>query len=295
MYKHYSVALRKLVNFNNKTAGLLLGLFIILTGGCVPKVTYPVKSKQTLRLGVGNYYFWNIYSDGQFSGAVVDIWREIAKQNSLEIDFILIENMQHLQKAMEDNSIDVFCSLRKTSERTDYMYFIEPPFRTKLKVLTYVKADSGILIEKYEDMHGKNIALVDAGYDRLNSDTNINKETIGWNTAEAFDKLLTGNVDAVHISEWRAIWYLRDGKHKDQIDLANYSYSEYHPCYLVMSKKSAFAEKWKDIFGQTIQQMIDDGTMKRIIDSYVSGWYEYCLPCDGLSESIVLRRINESK
>jgi polar amino acid transport system substrate-binding protein len=186
--------------------------------------------------------------------------------------------MQHLKTAMEDDSIDVFCSLRKIPERTVYMHFIEPPFRTKLKVLTYVKTDSGILIEKYEDMHGRNIALVDAGYDRLNSDPNINKETIGWNTAEAFDKLLAGKIDAVHISEWRAIWYLRNGKLKDQIDLANYAYSEYHPCYLVMSKKSAFAEKWKDIFGQTIKQMIDDGTMKRIVDLYVPGWYEYYVP-----------------
>ena len=43
---------------------------------------------------------------------------------------------------------------------------------------------------------------------------------------------------------------------------------------MVMSKKSPLSGKWKDRFGQTIQQMIDDGTMKRIIDSYVMDWYE---------------------
>ncbi|MEN6426149.1 MAG: transporter substrate-binding domain-containing protein [Phycisphaerales bacterium] len=231
-----------------------------------------------MRLGVGNWYFWNVVQDSQFSGAVVDIWQEIAKRNDLRIEFVPIESMEHLKTAMEDGSIDAFCSVRKTPEREAYMLFIEPPFRTKLQVLTYVRTGSGVSISKYEDMHGRKVAIVEAGYDRLNRDPDIDKVTIGANTAEAFDMLLAGTVDAVHICQWRAVWQLRNGEYRNQIALADYAYREYHPCYLVMAKKSALAERWKDRFGRTIQHMIDDGTMKHIVDSYVPGWYEYYLP-----------------
>ena len=43
---------------------------------------------------------------------------------------------------------------------------------------------------------------------------------------------------------------------------------------MVMSKKSGLTAEWMEIFGRTIQEMIDDGTMKGIVDSYVPGWYE---------------------
>ncbi len=261
-----------------RTAKWLLLSIAVLFGGCVSKTVDPAKPRPVLRLGVGNYYFWNIVQDGQFSGAVVDIWREIAGRNNLEIEFVRIESMDHLKTAMEDGSIDAFCSVRKTPERAEYMLFIEPPFRTKLEVLTYVKAGSGVSIARHEDMHGRKVALVDAGYDRVDLDPNVDRATIGWNPAEAFDMLLAGTVDAVHINQWRAMWHFHEGEHKDPIALADYVYREYHPCYLVMAKRSALAERWKDLFGQTVQHMIDDGTMKRIVDSYVPGWYEYYLP-----------------
>ena len=243
-----------------------------------PMDTLRIQLKQVLRLGVNNWYFWHINRDGKCSGTMVDIWREIANRNGLELELFPIRNLEHMKAAMEENSIDVFGSMVKTPERTQYIAFIEPPFRTKLKVLTYVKAGSNTSIDKYEDMYGKKVALVEASYGRIAHDPNINKEKIGSNTAKAFDELLAENIDAVLICEWRAMWHLRNGKYKDKVKLAGYTYNEYHPCYLVMSKKSAFAENWKDRFGRTIQEIIDDGTMKKIIDSYVPDWYEIYSP-----------------
>ena len=237
------------------------------------KNTY-IQPKQVLRLGVNNWYFWRKHKNGIFSGADVDVWREIARRNNLEIKYIFIPNLEKLKKAMEAGSIDVFVSMRKNPEREQYMLFIEPPFRTKLKFLTYTRANSNIKIDKYEDMGGKSIAMAGGSYDRIDNNLNIKKIDCGWNPTKAFEKLLEGDVDAVHLNQWLAIDFSHDRKDKDKFEIANYTYSEYHACYMVMSKKSPLSGKWKGRFGRTIQQMIDDGTMKRIIDSYVPDWYE---------------------
>ncbi len=236
-------------------------------------------SEKVLRLGVNNWLFWRKHHNGVFSGADVDIWREIARRNNFEIEYIFIPNLKHMKSAMEKGSIDVFVSMRKTAEREEYMFFIEPPFRTKLKYLTYVRADSDISIDALEDMHDKKIALASPGaYNRFDNDSKIEKQVHNWDASRTFQKLSEGMVDAAHVNQWQAIRFFRDEQQRDTFKLAGYTYNEYHACYMVMSKKSPLAEKWNNGFGRTIREMIDDGTMKRIIDSYVPDWYEIYPP-----------------
>lgn len=264
------------MNVKNAVIISLIFTFIL---GCGSETSICSHSKQVLRLGVNNWVFWRKHDNGKFSGVDVDVWREIARRNNLEIEYIFIPSLKHLRPVMEEASIDVFVGMRKNPEREEYMFFIEPPFRTKLKYLAYVRADSDISIDTLEDMHGRSIAVAHPGaYSRINKDPNIDTQVYKWNASKAFQKLLEGTVDAVCVSQWQAIRFFRDEQHRGEFKLANYTYSEYHTCYMVMSKKSAFAVEWKDRFGQTIQEMIDDGTMKRIVDSYIFGWYESYTP-----------------
>ncbi len=238
----------------------------------------PTDKEQTLRLGVNNWYFWRSNKNGQFKGADVDIWNEIAKRNDLFIEYVAISDLQHLERAMNTDSIDAFVSMRKNPEREKYMDFVEPPFRTKVKYLTYIKSKSNIEVNQLEDMHGLKIALIGGNYDLIDNDTLIEKKIISWDVAKGFDYLLNDSIAVVHAMQWLAERFLRDEKYNSQIKLTPYTYSEYHSCYMVMSKKSALTPKWEKVFGQTIQKMIDDGTMKKIIDSYVPGWYETYTP-----------------
>ena len=257
-----------------RTTKLISMVIILLVSISLCRADDSTQSKQILRLGVNNWLFWRIHNDGKFAGADVDIWTEIVKRNNLKIEYTFIPNLKRVKSAMESDLIDAFVSMRKNSEREEYMVFIEPPFRTKLKIQTYVKTNSKMTINNFTDMYGKKMALVGGGYDKINNDSNIDAEKTLWNTKESFEKLKTGDVDVLHINEWQAIWYFSNEKNRDEFKLLNYTYSEYHPCYMVMSKKSCFTEEWLDIFGKTIQEIIDDGTMKEIVNSYVPGWYE---------------------
>lgn len=259
---------------DKRAISFILLIIIVLVCSCSSVEKDSAPSRKILRLGVNNFLFWRSHDEGKFSGAAVDIWREIARRCSLEIKYVHIQNLDHLHTAMENDSIDVFGDILRTAEREEYMIFIEPPIRTKLKYITYVRSGSDLVIDRYEDMYGKKIVVVGGGNDLINNDSNIEKEKILWNADEGFDKLLKGEVDVVHINEWLAIWYFVNEESNDQFELSNYTYSEYHPGYMVMSKKSSLATEWLDEIGNTIQQMIDDGTMKEIINSYVPNWYE---------------------
>lgn len=234
------------------------------------------EKEQILRLGVNNWYFWRSNMNNHFEGADVDIWSEIAKRNNLQIEYVAISNLKHLERAMKNDSIDAFVSMRKNMEREKYMNFIEPPFRTKVKYLTFVKSKSNIEVNQLEDMHGLKIALIGGNYGLIDNDTSIEKKIISWNVSQGFNGLINDSVDIIHVNQWLAEWFLQNGEYDSQIKLTPYSYSEYHSCYMVMSKKAA--PKWEKVFGQTLQKMIDDGTMKRIINSYVPDWYEIYEP-----------------
>ena len=92
----------------------------------------------------------------------------------------------------------------------------------------------------------------------------------------AVSKLLDGHAEILHMCHWQAIWLFKNHpKYLDKLKQTGYMYQEYHPCFLVMSKQSQLAARMKDQIGRTVQELIDDGTMKRIIESYVPEWWEW--------------------
>lgn len=236
---------------------------------------------ETLRLGVNNWLFWRAHDNGVFSGADVEVWREVARRNQLEIEYTFTPNTEAAAKLLREGAIDAFVSLLKNPVREEYAHFIEPPMRTKLEYLTFVPAGSKLTIERLEDMRGRTVALASpAAYAAFDNDEAIKKDpTPSWDGKTAVDKLLSGRAGVLHMGRWEAIWFFKNHpEYRAKLQQTGYVHREYHPCYLVMSKQSAMAAKWKERIGRTVQEMLDDGTIKRIIESYVPGWWEYYKP-----------------
>ncbi len=254
---------------------------IFLTAALVLLVATAATAQQpqNLRLGVNNWPFWRIHNEGVFSGADVDIWREIAKRNNLHIQCTFLPDFRDMQKRLaQKDGIDALIGLLRNAEREQYLYYIEPPYRTKLLYLTYVRADSDLSIERLADMRGRTVVLASpVSYAAFDDDPEINKElTPSWNVRVAADKLIEGRVDVLHMCDWQAIWFFKNNpEYRDRLRQTRYTHREYHPNYLVMSKQSPLAEKMKGQIGRTLRNMLDDGTVRRIVDSYVPGWWEY--------------------
>ena len=234
----------------------------------------PDPTGNTLRLGVNNFLFWRDYQDGKFSGTDVDIWGEIAKRCKLKLQCVYIPDMESMKSAMLQDSIDVFVGMLRNDEREQYMIYIEPPYRTKLLFQTYTRNGSDTKIDNYDDLYGKKLAVIGGGYEKINNDPDITAERSLWWPQEPFKKLAAGELDAVHINEWLVISYFQDNHNREQFKLQEYSYRENHPSYFVISRQSRYAQEWPEVFGKTIQEMIDDGSMQKIMDKYIPGWYE---------------------
>jgi polar amino acid transport system substrate-binding protein len=253
-----------------------LVLFLLLAASVLAQA--PPEQAQTLRLGVNNWLFWRAHNNGTFSGPDVDIWREIARRNNLKIEYTFTPNLEDATERLQHDSIDAFVSLLKNPEREQYLYFIEPPIRTKLQYLTYVRADSNVSIERLEDMRSRTVAVPGpSGYTRFDNDPDIKKEfTPSWDVQVAADKLLDGRVEVLHMSDWQAMRLFKDHpQYRDKLKRTAYVHREYHPNFMVMSKRSPLAARVKDQIGRTIQGLLDDGTMKSIVERYLPGWWEY--------------------
>ncbi len=244
-----------------------------------PNALATASRAQTLRLGVNNWLFWRKHDNGAYSGADVDIWREIARRCDLQLEYTFLPDLTDTPKRLsQEKALDAMTSLLKNPEREEYLYFIEPPIRTKLRYLTYVRADSNFEIERLADLHGRTVvAPSPVTYAAFDNDPEIKKEmTASWNVQVAADKLLDGRADVLHMCHWQAIWFFKNNPdYLNRLKQTSYIHREFHPNYLVMFKSSPLAAELKDRIGQTVRQMLDDGSIKRIIDSYVPGWWEY--------------------
>jgi ABC-type amino acid transport substrate-binding protein len=229
---------------------------------------------KVLRLGVNNWLFWRSHENGRFAGVDVDVWREIARRNDLALECVAVANLDDLAGSMAKNHLDAFVSLLRTPEREAFLDFLEPPCLTKLAYETYVRADSPRRVDGLEDLRGSKMFVVGSSFAALDRAVGIQKSAALWDAAPAFEQLDRGAVDAVLITQWLAIWYFRQSGNESMFRRATYVHREYHPSYLVMSRSSPLLGRYKVHFEQTIQELIEDGTVRRIVDGYVPGWYE---------------------
>ncbi len=86
---------------------------------------------RTLRLGVNNWEPWRMHANGAYSGADVEIWREIARRNRLQIEYTFLPDVTATPARLsQEKALDAMISVLRNPEREQYLYLIEPPIRT---------------------------------------------------------------------------------------------------------------------------------------------------------------------
>lgn len=107
---------------------------------------------------------------------------------------------------------------------------------------------------------------------QLCSDSNINK-TIITNGKDAFEALGSNKIDVYIYGEWQLERILNKSDYRNKIVRSGYYISEYHPGYLVMSKKSKYMDRLGD-FSNVINDLLLEGKIQEIINNYFPVFYE---------------------
>ena len=234
---------------------------------------FPEQEINTIRMASNNWYFWRFQENGQERGADIEIWQELTKRLGLTIQYEHA-NLRECEEKLKQGTVDIYPSLLRTDEREKYYHFLIPPFRTKLKYSFYIPNDTNSDIARYIDLKNMKIGLSRNSdhFKPFDDDPEITKDVEG-NMALLFKKLEEGALDAICVNEWKGDHFLLTSGLKKKYKKATFSYSEYHPVYLVMSKKSNFISQ-VDEFEHVLKEMLADGTIRNIINNYVPGWYE---------------------
>jgi CubicO group peptidase (beta-lactamase class C family) len=179
-------------------------------------------------------------------------------------------SLAQCQDMLRSGEIDLGPSLLRNPERETYVHFLEPPFRSKIKHVFYVRKGSRLTIVKYDDLRHNRIGVSQAkNFDPFDTDTNVQKR-VEKQLADGFKALCDGQVDAFLTCQWMGDWFLRHSEMRLLVEQAAYHRKEYHPAYLTMSKKSPLISRATE-FETQIDNMIKDGTIRRIVEKYIPG------------------------
>lgn len=208
-----------------------------------------------------------LQKDGTLSGIEIDILQQLSA--SLQLNLISKGcGWNRCLKYMEVGESDIMSGLYKTTEREQYMAFIEPPYRISHGTCFYQNKNSKKIINSYQDLQKIIVGVVKkvSYFDQFDHDYTINKY-ISIHDINQFRLLERNRIDAVAMNCIGADMYLKDFKGKNSIKRAPYIYKKIQPVYFAISKKSPLLPR-KQEFSNALQNMLDKNEVENIMQKY---------------------------
>ncbi len=205
--------------------------------------------------------------DGKVSGIDVDIMRELARRMQMRVIFYTCTWIR-CQTMVRLGSADFITSASRTPDREPYFHFIEPSYAPNGGYAFYVRADSGVRIEKYDDLHKHIIGTtMGAKYMEVGADPKIYwVRTTG--TRELLRKLKSKELDVIIDSAELMDYFLKNNPdEKLAIAKSPYVYITPQRAYMALSRRSELVHLIPR-FSTVLQQMLDEGKIEAILENY---------------------------
>lgn len=169
---------------------------------------------------------------------------------------------------MKQGRIDLCAGLHRNEERERYIHYVEPPYLKFGGKYFFVRKNSSITLETYDDLHGLKVATsINSKYfDRFDNDEQIIKAPVS-KVEQKFRMLAKGRVDAVIHSYAGGIDMINRLGLQDEIEVADYRYLVSNSIYIGVSRKSHLMEKIDDVEA-LVHEMVQDGEFARLVDEH---------------------------
>ncbi len=233
-------------------------------------MSLPAQAQRPLIVACPEYPPWKIiHEDGTFGGIDIELIREIAKR--LELPVVFQEMTWHRAVYMlKTGEVDMLSNMFKSAEREKFVHFLAPPYRRESRVAFYVPKGEEKRIRRYEDLLRLRIGTIKGilYFPRFDKDTRLDKKPV---MAELQNptKLLHGHIDTFVETEVAGDWTIKQSGLSGKIVKAEYIHVKKKPVYLVLSKNSPYSTLLDD-FNLTLKNLIQEGTVQRIIDRHCS-------------------------
>jgi polar amino acid transport system substrate-binding protein len=202
------------------------------------------------------------------SGIDVEIVQEIARRMDMRVEYLKCTWARCLE-LMKTGEADLLSSAYKKPDREAYLLYFSQPFLERLPIAFYFLKGKNYSVSAYEDIYqfGSIGVLNGASYfERFDQDTRAKKFEV-TSQDQLFPMLLAGRLEAIAGYVPTENFRIAVGGYRDQIERSAFEYQEQALVYMALSKKSPLAARF-DQFDQINQQLLDEGFIARIIDSY---------------------------
>lgn len=227
---------------------------------------FPV-SLEKMTVGFSILEPWKMNSNGVPDGAEYEVLKAISRKlrRPLEVE---IAPFKRCLMDMQYGYFDIMTGLLRKKEREKYIYYIDPPYKTKSNKAFYVLKGKENLISRYEDLYKLKIGT-EAGnryFPRFDKDKKISKELVR-DVQMNVKKLLAGHIDAFIMTDSQGDYLLQTLGAQNMIVKAAFVYTKRNPVYIGISKKGKLGFKRKMV-SDLISEMIESGEIEKIINNY---------------------------
>ncbi len=172
------------------------------------------EESKVVRIGAyGAHVPFNYMEGDELVGYEVDIWKEIAERNNLELEYTISSDVAGLFTMLDTGKIDtILCQVSATEERAEKYDFSDPYMYSPGGWFINENSDD---VNSIEDLFGKSVGVIAGSvdidmYNEADPEGKI-EQVIYSNMAAAYEDVRLGRLDAVGISIPQGSYLIKNG------------------------------------------------------------------------------------
>lgn len=258
---------------------LLAGMMVFSFAGCGSKDTTSDTKKESkedeigiVKIGSDFAYPPFIYTDdktGDYEGFEVEMAKEISKRTGIEIEFVVLP-WDGIFGQLDSGKVDtVMECIFPNEERQKKYNFCREYIYDENRFITL--KGQGSQYKTYEDLAGKKIGVAGGGntYDVLAElQKDVDFEIVAYNSENHVNDLALGRLDLIYKSPVSA--FEQADSLGAEFELADCPTLEEGSCSLPFRKDDTRSEAICEAFSGAIEDMIKDGTMKKLSEKWLN-------------------------
>lgn len=257
---------------------LLIALLVILSGcmgsgqkaAPLPQTTSSTTPGKTRTYEIACEIFppFSYEENGVVKGIFIDLVREAFNRMGYKIS-IQVYPWARAINMLENGNTDALCTIYKNAERESFADFTDPVVPDTQSL--FVLRDSKIIFDgSLESLRPYTIGMMEGysygeTFDAAFKEGRLKSEAVNL-VDRNFEKLIGGRIDICIEDRYVGLYTLKKLGYGDKVKILSPDVRNTH-LYLAFSKKRNLLPVIGK-FNETLQQMKDDGTYQKIVDSY---------------------------
>lgn len=204
-------------------------------------------------------------ADGKPGGPYTMLLQELARRSGVQLDIVYCP-LQRCLALLERGQADLSIGIRGNAERDRYLDFLDPPFAPATATVVLQRRDDPRPIRHYEDLYAMRIGVVEgASYFQRFDEDRLMRRDVASNARQALRKLAAKRFDVLLINAQQGSHLSRELGAR-QYRRAELQFPGELPRRIALSRQSPAVQAARPRLAAQLQQMLRDGSVRRILD-----------------------------